>query len=226
MEPANTHILLVDDEPDILEILSYNLTKEGYRISTAQQGEEALEKAKKDPPNLIILDIMMPGINGIETCKKLRKIPQLNHTLITFLTALGDDHTEVTGYDVGADDYITKPVRPKVLVSKVSALLRRANPEKHKKIITVGDLTINKNTYQITKGPETIRFPRKEFELLALLTGTPHKVFSRDEILKNVWGNEVVVGDRTIDVHIRKLREKIGAERIKTIPGIGYKFLE
>ena len=226
MKKKNTRILLVDDEPDVLEIVGYNLSAEGYEIVTAENGAEAISKAKKHKPHLIILDVMMPEMDGIEACEKIRKIPDLSETIITFLTARGEDYSQVAGFDAGADDYITKPVKPKVLVSKVKALLRRFKETSEEDAkIKLGDLTINREEYKIVKGKEEIVLPRKEFELLALLASKPGKVFKREDILDRVWGNEVVVGGRTIDVHIRKLREKIGDDKFKTIKGVGYKFV-
>jgi len=223
MNPKDVHILLVDDERDILEILDYNLSKEGFQISTAGNGRDAIANAKKSVPNLIILDLMMPGIDGIETCKKLRKLPALEESIILFLTALGEDESEMAAYHAGADDYITKPVRPKVLVSKVKALLRRINTTTSP-VITAGKLTINRETYTVQYGEKDLRFPRKEFELLALLASTPNKVFTREAIMAAVWGDGVVVGDRTIDVHIRKIREKLNDKTLQTVKGVGYKF--
>lgn len=226
MKKKDTRILLVDDEPDILEIIGYNLSAEGYQIFTAENGVKAISKAKKHVPHLIILDVMMPEMDGIEACEKLRTIPELSETLITFLTARGEDYSQVAGFEAGADDYITKPIKPKVLVSKVKALLRRfKEDDASDSNITVGDLVINREEYKILRGKEELILPRKEFELLALLASKPGKVFKRDEILDRVWGNEVVVGGRTIDVHIRKLREKIGDEKFKTVKGVGYKFV-
>ena len=226
MSKNDISILLVDDDPDILEIVSYNLSAEGYHIFTAENGKEAVKKAKKKKPDLIILDVMMPEMDGIEACEQIRKIPTLQNTIITFLTARGEDYSQMAGFDAGADDYITKPIRPKVLVSKVKALLRRLHSEElESNIVTVGDLTINRDEYKILNGEEEIILPRKEFELLSLLASQPGRVFTREEILNQVWGNEVVVGGRTIDVHIRKLREKIGDERFKTVKGVGYKFV-
>lgn len=228
MKKKDIKILLVDDEPDILEIVGYNLENEGYQVYTGENGNEAIEKAKKHKPHLIILDVMMPEMDGIEACEKLREMPDLNNTIITFLTARGEDYSQVAGFDAGADDYITKPIKPKVLVSKVKALLRRFKESENQSdsIVTVGDLVINREEYKIThKGTEII-LPRKEFELLSLLTTKPGKVFKREEILDKVWGNEVVVGGRTIDVHIRKLREKIGDKSFKTVKGVGYKFVD
>ncbi|MGB1394288.1 MAG: response regulator transcription factor [Flavobacteriaceae bacterium] len=227
MSNTSIKILLVDDEPDILEILSYNLSAEGYQISTASNGVEAVKKAKKHLPHLIIMDVMMPEMDGIEACEKIRILPQLKDTIITFLTARGEDYSQVAGFEAGADDYITKPIKPKVLVSKIKSLLRRLNDESSKvnsEVVHIGDLIIDREAYKIiSKGVEIV-LPRKEFELLSLLASKPGKVFKRDEILDKVWGNEVVVGGRTIDVHIRKLREKIGDNSFKTIKGVGYKF--
>ena len=227
MSNESIKILLVDDEPDILEILSYNLSSEGYSISTASNGVEAVKKAKKFLPDLIIMDVMMPEMDGIEACEKIRILPELRDTIITFLTARGEDYSQVAGFEAGADDYITKPIKPKVLVSKIKSLLRRLNdatPDVSSELIKIGELTIDREAYKIVfKGVEII-LPRKEFELLSLLASKPGKVFKRDEILDKVWGNEVVVGGRTIDVHIRKLREKIGDDSFKTIKGVGYKF--
>ncbi|MCW9038812.1 MULTISPECIES: response regulator transcription factor [Altibacter] len=226
MKRKDTKILLVDDEPDILEIVGYNLTSEGYQVITAENGVKAISQAKKHKPHLIILDVMMPEMDGIEACEKLRNIPDLSETVITFLTARGEDYSQVAGFDAGADDYITKPVKPKVLISKVKALLRRfKEPEEEEAKMKLGDLVINREEYKIIKGKEEIVLPRKEFELLALLASKPGKVFKREDILDSVWGNEVVVGGRTIDVHIRKLREKIGDDRFKTVKGVGYKFV-
>ncbi|MBT8255696.1 MAG: response regulator transcription factor [Bacteroidia bacterium] len=226
MKKKNIKILLVDDEPDILEILGYNLSAEGYQIFTAENGLQAISKAKKQKPHLIILDVMMPEMDGIEACEKIRAIPELSETVITFLTARSEDYSQVAGFEAGADDYITKPVKPKVLLSKVKALLRRfREKEVADTNIKLGDLVINREEYKIQKGKQEIVLPRKEFELLALLASKPGKVFKRDDILDRVWGNEVVVGGRTIDVHIRKLREKIGDESFKTVKGVGYKFV-
>jgi len=226
MENNDITILLVDDEPDILEIVGYNLSSRGYQIIKAENGIEAIEKAIKYKPQLIILDVMMPLMDGIEACEKLRNIPDLSNTIITFLTARGEDYSQVAGFEAGADDYITKPIKPKVLISKVKALLRRySNSNEEDLIIDLGDLLINREAYKVTKAGKEISLPRKEFELLALLASKPEKVFKRDEILEQVWGHEVIVGGRTIDVHIRKLREKIGDESFKTVKGVGYKFV-
>jgi two-component system alkaline phosphatase synthesis response regulator PhoP len=225
MKKENTKILIVDDEPDILEILSYNLSQVGYQVFTASNGLKAIEKAKKEKPHLIILDVMMPEMDGIEACEQMRKMDVLNETIITFLTARSEDYSQIAGFDAGADDYITKPIKPKVLLSKVKALLRRFKEKNKKEIYTVGDLTIDKHEYKIILKEEELSLPRKEFELLALLTSDPNKVFKRDEILQHVWGDDVVVGGRTIDVHIRKLREKLGNYYFKTVKGVGYKFV-
>ena len=227
MSNDSIKILLVDDEPDILEILSYNLSSEGYSISTASNGLEAVKKAKKHQPHLIIMDVMMPEMDGIEACEKIRTFPELKNTIITFLTARGEDYSQVAGFEAGADDYITKPIKPKVLVSKIKSLLRRLNDTSttvNSEVIQIGELTIDREAYKIVSKGIEIVLPRKEFELLSLLASKPGKVFKRDEILDKVWGNEVVVGGRTIDVHIRKLREKIGDDSFKTIKGVGYKF--
>ena len=224
MKKKDIKILLVDDEKDILEIVGYNLSQEGYQISTASNGREAIAKAKKELPQLIILDVMMPEMDGIEACENIRKIPELQDTIITFLTARSEDYSQVAGFDAGADDYIAKPIKPKVLVSKVKALLRRLKEDaKTTSTLTVGNIEINREEYKINNNGKEIILPRKEFELFYLLATKPGKVFTREEILDKVWGNEVVVGGRTIDVHIRKLREKIGDDFFKTIKGVGYK---
>ncbi len=227
MKTKDIRILLVDDEPDILEIVSYNLSAEGYDVITAKNGVDGVAKAKKKIPHLIILDVMMPEMDGIEACEVMRSTPGLENTIITFLTARGEDYSQVAGFDAGADDYITKPIKPKVLVSKVKALLRRLKEDKTEveDIVKVGNIVINREEYKIVNNGEEIVLPRKEFELLALLTSKPSKVFKREVILDKVWGNEVVVGGRTIDVHIRKLREKIGDHHFKTVKGVGYKFV-
>lgn len=226
MKTSDIKILLVDDEPDILEIVGYNLKNEGYQIYTAINGNKALEEAVKYKPHLILLDIMMPEMDGIETCEKIRKTPGLENTLISFLTARGEDYSQVAGFEAGADDYITKPVKPKILISKVKSLLRRLqggnSPETN---TNLGNITIDREAYLVLKNNEKIVLPRKEFELLCLLASKPGKVFTREVILERVWGNEVVVGGRTIDVHIRKLREKIGNDCFKTVKGVGYKFV-
>lgn len=216
-------ILIVDDEPDILEILEFNLAAQGYQVTRANNGNEALEKAKKIQPHLIILDVMMPGKTGIEVCHILRSNPAFNETLIVFLTALSDENSEITGLESGSDDYISKPVSPRVLVSKINALFRRVVKEE-KGLIQTGDLTINRETYSVQYQQQDITLVRKEFELLSLLAGTPGRVFLRDEILIQIWGTDVIVGNRTIDVHIRKIRQKLGIDCITTVKGVGYKF--
>ena len=226
MNKKDIKILLVDDEPDILEIVGYNLSSEGYQVITAENGFEAVKKAKKELPHLIILDVMMPEMDGVEACELIRKNPDLTNTIVTFLTARGEDYSQVAGFDAGADDYITKPIKPKVLVSKVKALLRRFKEEDIVNTVKIGTLEINRDEYKIISKGKEIILPRKEFELLSLLASKPGKVFKRDEILDTVWGNEVIVGGRTIDVHIRKLREKLGDKSFKTVKGVGYKFVD
>lgn len=226
MKKKDICILLVDDEPDILEIVGYNLSAEGYNVITGENGLEAVKLAKKYNPQLIILDVMMPEMDGIEACEQIRKVPALSESVITFLTARGEDYSQMAGFDAGADDYITKPIKPKVLISKVKALLRRfKDKEGVSNIIEVGDLVINRDEYKILKNDKEFMLPRKEFELLSLLASQPGRVFKREEILDKIWGNEVVVGGRTIDVHIRKLREKIGDESFQTVKGVGYKLV-
>ncbi|GAB4278933.1 MAG: response regulator transcription factor [Marinilabiliales bacterium] len=227
MDNSSIKILLVDDENDILEFLGYNLKKEGYEIITANNGEDAIKQALQFNPDLIVLDIMMPGKDGVSTCEEMRLIPQLENTLIVFLTARGEDYSQIAGFEAGADDYITKPIKIKILISKIKALLRRNNKiidDKDSSIIKIDNLTINKENYKVIQGNNEIYLPKKEFELLYLLASKPNKVFNRDEIYQKVWGDNIIVGDRTIDVHIRKLRKKIGDEFIKTIKGVGYKF--
>jgi len=227
MKKTDIKILLVDDEPDILEIVGYNLTAEGYHVITAENGVQAIKKAKKEQPQLIILDVMMPEMDGIEACEHIRKIESLDNTIITFLTARGEDYSQVAGFEAGADDYITKPIKPKLLVSKVKALLRRFKENNiEDNVLKIGSLIINRDEYKIELKGKEIILPRKEFELLSLLASKPGKVFKREDILDKVWGNEVVVGGRTIDVHIRKLREKIGDDYFKTVKGVGYKFVD
>ncbi len=226
---SGTHtILLVDDEPDILDFISYNLRKEGYRVYSAIDGQEALRLAKKVHPHLIILDVMMPGMDGVETCRMIRQTPGLSDIIITFLTARGEDYSQLAGFDAGGDDYITKPIKPGLLISRVKALLRRYQPNSGSgswQKLQVGDIGIDREEYVVWRKEDRIDLPRKEFELLCLLVSKPNKVFTRDEIFDKVWGNMVIVGDRTIDVHIRKLREKIGAGYIRTVKGVGYKFI-
>jgi two-component system alkaline phosphatase synthesis response regulator PhoP len=226
MENSNIKILLVDDEPDILEFMEYNLKKEGYQVLQAKNGKEAVDVAKKEFPHLVILDIMMPVMDGIEACRVMREIPELQNTLITFLTARNEEYSQLAGFDVGADDYITKPIKPRIMLSRVKALLRRLNGSTGSStpVVQIGNLKIDRESYLVYKDNEAIVLPRKEFELLALLTSKPGKVFTREDILSRVWGSDIVVGDRTIDVHIRKIREKLGDDSIKTIKGIGYKF--
>ncbi|TXI87909.1 MAG: response regulator transcription factor [Crocinitomicaceae bacterium] len=219
-------ILIIDDEEDILEILKYNLLKEGFEVAVANNGLDGIEIAKTFKPDLIILDVMMPQMDGIEVCEVLRKMPGFETTLICFLTARGEDYSQIAGLDAGADDYISKPVKPRVLVSRINAMLRRkSNPEHSKEEIPSNEeLIINREKYLVYKSGEALHLPKKEFELLALLASRPDIVFEREQILEKVWGSDIVVGDRTIDVHVRKLREKIGDKYIKTVKGIGYKF--
>lgn len=225
MNNSDIKVLIVDDETDALEFTSYNLKKENYQVFTASNGLEALQIAEKHTPHLILLDIMMPKLDGIQVCKELRSLPDFKDTLIVFLTARHEEFTQVIGLDMGADDYLTKPIKPRLLVSKIKSLLRRYNnPKSITDIIKIEDLEINKEQFTLLKGGESIFLPKKEFSLIYLLASKPGKVFSRDEILNKIWGTDVIVNDRTIDVHIRKLREKIGANYIKTIKGIGYKF--
>ncbi len=224
-------ILLVDDEPDILEFLGYNLRKEGYKVFTAKDGKSALKILKELRPHLIILDIMMPEMTGIETCNRIRGVPELKDSLIAFLTARGEDYSQIAGFEAGADDYITKPIKPKVFLVRVKALLKRYNKFGNNKIdsegvLKIGKLIIDREKYKITYDEINIKLPKKEFSLLELLVSMPDKVFTRDEIYTNVWGNNVVVGDRTIDVHIRKIRKKLPEIKIETIKGVGYKFVE
>jgi len=231
MENNSHKILLVDDEPDVLEFLGYNLKKAGYQVYSTQNGRDAIEKAKEIKPDLILLDVMMPEMDGIETCDKMRQNNDLQNTVIAFLTARGEDYSQIAGFEAGGDDYITKPIKPKVLLSRIKALLKRYKQkaeveETEETIIKQSDLTIDKEKYQVKKGEKELILPKKEFELLLLLISKPDKVFTRDEIFSRVWGEDIVVGDRTIDVHIRKLREKIGGEHIKTIKGVGYKYVD
>ena len=223
MENRLKKVLIADDEPDILEILKYNLIKEGYQVITAQDGDEAIEKAKQTLPDLIILDIMMPGKNGVEVCEILRSQPKMKDTLIMFLTALSDEATQIKGLATGADDYISKPISPNVFISKVQSLLRRVTKTDNK-IVEVNGLTIDPEKFMVRFAGKDIALAKKEFELLYLLASKPGRVFLRNEILSQVWGNEVIVGDRTIDVHIRKIRQKLGVDCITTVKGVGYKF--
>jgi two-component system alkaline phosphatase synthesis response regulator PhoP len=232
MENSNYKILLVDDEADILEFLSYNLKKAGYNVLTANNGRDAIKLAKQYLPHLIILDVMMPEMDGIETCEEMRKLPVLNNTVVAFLTARNEDYSQIAGFEAGADDYIAKPIKPKVLISRVSALLKRFGKAEEGTegmetgIIKHGNLVIDREKYTVTNNGVELSLPRKEFSLLLLLISKPEKVFTRDEIYTSIWGDTIVVGDRTIDVHIRKLREKIGEEYIKTVKGVGYKFVD
>ena len=225
MKKTSTKILIVDDDPDIIEILTYNLSNEGYNVKSAVNGIEALKKAKKFIPDIILLDVMMPEMDGIEACSNLREIESLSKSMIIFLSARGEDFTQIAAFDAGADDYINKPVKPKILLKKISSISRRILSENNNtsKII-IGSLVIDRESYSVTLEKDEIALPRKEFELLYLLASKPGKVLTRDEIMFKVWGTQVVVGDRTIDVHVRKLREKIGEKHIKTIKGVGYKF--
>lgn len=216
-------ILIADDEPDILEIIQFNLQQEGYEVITAKNGDEAIEKAKKNEPDLIILDIMMPGKNGLEVCNILRMMPTFKETLIVFLTAMSDESTEIKGLETGADDYLSKPISPKILLSKVNALFRRLHKEASS-VIKLGEMEIDREKYLVKLNDTDIILARKEFELLALLASKPGKVFLRNEILNQIWGTEVIVGDRTIDVHIRKIRQKLDMDCITTVKGVGYKF--
>lgn len=222
----NEKILLVDDEPDVIEILGYNLEKEGYQIISASNGADAIKLALKELPDLIIIDVMMPVMDGMETCYQIRNIPKLQNTLITFLSARNEDYSQIAGFDAGADDYFTKPIKPRLLIKKIDALLKRNASETNtvESNIEVGDFKIDREKYQITKNDVVLHLPKKEFELLALLMKNPGKVYTRESIMNNIWEDSVLVGDRTIDVHIRKLREKIGDDYIKTVKGVGYKF--
>ena len=225
MKKTSTKILVVDDDPDIIEILTYNLSNEGYNVKSAVNGVEALKKAKKFIPDIILLDVMMPEMDGIEACSNLREIESLSKSMIIFLSARGEDFTQIAAFDAGADDYINKPVKPKILLKKISSISRRILSENNNMSnIIVGSLVIDRESYTVTLEKDEIALPRKEFELLYLLASKPGKVLTRDEIMFKVWGTQVVVGDRTIDVHVRKLREKIGEKYIKTIKGVGYKF--
>ena len=218
-------VLLVDDEPDIVELLKYNLEREGYQVFTALNGRDALKAAKLNRPDLIVLDIMMPGMDGVEVCNQLRQQPEFKHTLITFLSARGEDYSQIAGFDAGADDYITKPVRPKVFISKVKALLKRSSSDRPDgQIMESNGIKVDLEKVLVYLGDKEMQLPKKEFELLVLLMSKPGKVFKRDEIYGQIWGNELFVGDRTIDVHIRKIRQKLGVDCITTVKGVGYKF--
>ncbi|MCH8553756.1 MAG: response regulator transcription factor [Schleiferiaceae bacterium] len=230
MNARDYKLLIVDDEVDILEIISYNLKKEGFVVETASHGEEAIKKLETYLPHLILLDVMMPGMDGMETCDLIRKDPRFDKTIVAFLTARGEDYSQLAGFEAGADDYITKPIKPKLLVGRLKALLRRVSNDISQNEIAVpttvevGNVLVDYEQYQVTVAKKKIDLPRKEFELLSLLISKPGKVFPREEIMDRIWGSEVVVGGRTIDVHIRKLREKIGDEKIRTIKGVGYKY--
>lgn len=216
---------MVDDEPDILEMIGFNLEREGYEVLTAANGRKAVELAKTHQPDLILLDVMMPEMDGMETCRELREDRKLDNTIIAFLTARNEDYSQIAGFDAGADDYISKPIKPRVLVSRVKALLRRGVPTPDEKTPqSLSGIVIDKERYIVLKDGVELSLPKKEFELLALLASQPGRVFTRENILSSVWGNDVIVGDRTIDVHIRKLREKLGDDFFKTIKGVGYKF--
>jgi two-component system alkaline phosphatase synthesis response regulator PhoP len=226
MKKENIKILLVDDEPDIIEILRFNLEHEGYKICTANDGQEAIKVAAKEYPHLIIMDVMMPNLDGIEACEHLRKDSRFADTIIMFLTARGEDYSYVAAFDAGADDYVTKPIKPKVLISKVKGLLRRFKDNDSNNVLAFDGLIIDRDSYKVTFNRKELSLPKKEFELLYLLASVSGKVFNRELIMEKVWGGDVIVGDRTIDVHIRKLREKIGDQYFKTVKGIGYKFIE
>ena len=231
MNWSNYRILLVDDEKDVLEFLSYNLRNEGFNISTASNGKEAVKLTSEIKPHLVLMDVMMPEMDGITACEEIRSMKQMENTLVAFLTARGEDYSQIAGFEAGGDDYITKPIKPKVLISRVKALLKRRSVKNEDAIsgeltrIVSGDLVIDKERYLVLKKGKEIILPRKEFELLSLLISKPEKVFTREEILDRVWGENIVVGDRTIDVHIRKIREKLGDKYIHTVKGIGYKYL-
>ena len=225
MDISSIKILVVDDDPDIVEILKYNLKNSGYSVKSAGNGVEAIKKAKKFIPDIILMDVMMPEMSGIEACEEIKNIDQLSQAIIIFLSARSEDYTQISAYDAGADDYISKPVKPKILLKKISNIAKKINSEKKAPwIIDLGSIKINKEEYVVIKDKKEILLPRKEFELLFLLATKPEKVFTREEIMNKVWGTQVVVGDRTIDVHVRKLREKIGEKHIKTLKGVGYKF--
>ena len=231
MENTDYKILIVDDEPDIIEFISYNLSRVGYKVFTSESGKESINLAKKIKPHLILLDVMMPEMDGIETCENLRNDPALDQTVIAFLTARSEDYSQVAGFDAGADDYINKPIKPKVLISRIKALLKRYGHFNNRAIVQDGniikqsDLEIDRDRFVVKTSNAELNLPKKEFELLNLLISKPEKVFSREEIFHSVWGENIIVGDRTIDVHVRKLREKLGDKYIKTVKGVGYKFV-
>ena len=225
MKSSPLKILVVDDDLDIIEILKYNLNKSGYLVKSAKNGIEAIKRAKKFMPNIILMDVMMPEMSGIEACSEIKQIDELSETMIIFLSARSEDYTQISAYDAGADDYISKPIKPKILLKKISNIAKKIKSNKDLPIVLdLGSIKINREEYLVTQNKNEIMLPRKEFELLFLLASKPEKVFTRDEIMNKVWGTQVVVGDRTIDVHIRKLREKIGDKHIKTLKGVGYKF--
>ena len=225
MDIFSIKVLVVDDDPDIVEILKYNLKNSGYSVKSAGNGLEAIKKAKKFIPDIILMDVMMPEMSGIEACEEIKNIDQLSQAIIIFLSARSEDYTQISAYDAGADDYISKPVKPKILLKKISNIAKKISFEKNApKTIDLGSIKINKEEYVVIKDKKEILLPRKEFELLFLLATKPEKVFTREEIMNKVWGTQVIVGDRTIDVHVRKLREKIGEKHIKTLKGVGYKF--
>lgn len=232
MKPSEQKILLVDDEKDILEFISYNLKKEGYEVLTARNGRDGIELARKSLPHLILLDVMMPEMDGIETCEEIRKISGLENTIIAFLTARGEDYSQIAGFEAGGDDYIIKPIKPKVLISRIKALLKRYEQtgiktiEPIESIVNQEGIILDRERFLVIKEGKDLTLPKKEFELLSLIISKPDKVFTREEIFHKVWGDDIIVGDRTIDVHIRKLREKIGEEYIKTVKGVGYKFVD
>ncbi len=223
MDNKKFTILLVDDEDDIIEFLSYNLIREGFTVHTASNGIEAIEAARKKLPHLILMDVMMPEMDGVTAVEEIRKIPALDDTLIVFLTARSEDYSQIAGFDAGADDYVSKPIKPKVLISRITAMLRRSAKTEKPSVINIGNIVIDKISYDVSIDGNKISLPKKEFKLLVLLAESPNKVFTRDEIFSKVWGDDVIVGDRTIDVHMRKIREKIGVDIIKTVKGIGYK---
>lgn len=225
MEKSNIKILVVDDEPDILEFIEYNLKREGYQVFLGSNGQEAIEKAKQVKPDLILLDVMMPVLDGIEACKSLRELPEFKTTFIVFLTARSEEYSEIAGFNAGADDYIAKPIKPRVLLSRINAILRRKDKDKkEEQKLQVGDLIIDRESFLVYRGDQKIQLAKKEFELLFLLASKPGKVFTRENILEKIWGDDVLVVDRTIDVHIRKVREKLGDQYISTVKGVGYKF--
>jgi two-component system alkaline phosphatase synthesis response regulator PhoP len=225
MKSSPLKILVVDDDLDIIEILKYNLNKSGYLVKSAKNGIEAIKRAKKFMPNIILMDVMMPEMSGIEACSEIKQIDELSETMIIFLSARSEDYTQISAYDAGADDYISKPIKPKILIKKISNIAKKIKSNKNMPIVLdLGSIKINREEHLVIQNKNELNLPRKEFELLFLLASKPEKVFTRDEIMNKVWGTQIVVGDRTIDVHVRKLREKIGEKYIKTLKGVGYKF--